>query len=80
MNERNFFLDPRTGSNLLLKAAGEKVKNLEVPVKTLKILHVIKSWLLKNYFSFMADGRVHSCKYDMGSDASSEYSTNTSCC
>ncbi|AEE86580.1 unnamed protein product [Arabidopsis thaliana] len=24
MNERNFFLDPRTGSNLLLKAAGEK--------------------------------------------------------
>ncbi|KAG7540215.1 Pentatricopeptide repeat [Arabidopsis thaliana x Arabidopsis arenosa] len=25
MNERNFFLDPRTGSNLLLKAAGEKM-------------------------------------------------------
>lgn len=30
MNERNFFLDPRTGSNLLLKAAGEKVKFKEV--------------------------------------------------
>lgn len=31
MNERNFFLDPRTGSNLLLKAAGEKVKILNFP-------------------------------------------------
>lgn len=26
MNDRNFFLDARTGSNLLLKAAGEKVR------------------------------------------------------
>ena len=35
MNDRNFFLDARTGSNLLLKAAGEKVKDSLVTNKKL---------------------------------------------
>lgn len=51
MNDRSFFLDPRTGSNLLEKAAGEKVKIFK--------FFAIKSWLsegIKNSFPFSQTG------------------------
>lgn len=76
MNNRNFFLSPKMGNDLLLAASREKV-NTEILVFTFSNYHIFSSsivflFMLTLPYIILLDWWVYGCQLSMGYDASSQ--------
>lgn len=73
MNERNFFVNTRMGSELLLIAAGEKVLKLYLVTSLIHSFICSLEFMICIFFLFlMVDRGIYHCQLHMGHDESSE--------